>query len=186
QFQGSVYRYWRSEKQQGGKVNKEEISRPAFDFEQIGFRIGGPIIKNKLFFFMNYETENQPDPIQTLVAATPSNPFGQNNPNVARPTAAEMDAISQYLLNTYGYATGPYDNYSTEQKRTKIMARLDWNINTKHRMNIRYSQVEGSAPNAPSGSTSGSGFFFPSNGGRNNSANTHLFFRNSSYRQGAN
>ncbi len=186
QFQGSVYRYWRSEKQQGGKVNKEEISRPAFDFEQIGFRIGGPIIKNKLFFFMNYETENQPDPIQTLVAATPSNPFGQNNPNVARPTAAEMDAISQYLLNTYGYATGPYDNYSTEQKRTKIMARLDWNINTKHRMNIRYSQVEGSSPNAPSGSTSGSGFFFPSNGGRNNSANTHLFFRNSSYRQGAN
>lgn len=185
-FQGSVYRYWRSEKQQGKKVNKEEITRPVFDFEQIGARLGGPIIKNKLFFFLNYETENQPRSIQDLVAATPERPFGQNNPNVARPTRTEMDAISQYLLDTYGYATGPYDNYSTEVKRTKIMGRIDWNINQKHRLNIRYSQVEGSSPSPVSTSTSGSGFSFPSNGGRNSSANNHLFFKNSSYRQGAN
>jgi hypothetical protein len=186
QFQGSVYRYWRSEKQQGSKVNKEEVNRPAFDFEQIGARIGGPIIKNKLFFFLNYETENQPRQIQDLVAATPSMPFGQANPNVARPTAAEMDAISQYLRDTYGYETGPYDNYSTEIKRTKMLARIDWNISPKHRMNVRYSQVEGSSPSPTSTSTSGSGFSFPSNGGRNSSANNHLFFKNSSYRQGAN
>lgn len=96
-FSGSVYRYWRSEKQQGDKVGKTEFVRPAFDFEQIGVRVGGPIIKNKLFFFLNYETENQPKQVQNLIAATSSNPFSPSNPNVARPTSAEMDMMSQYL-----------------------------------------------------------------------------------------
>jgi hypothetical protein len=183
-FSGSVYRYWRSEKQQGDKVGKTEFVRPPFDFEQIGVRVGGPIIKNKLFFFLNYETENQPKQVQNLVAATSSNPFSPSNPNVARPTSAEMDMMSQYLASTYGYATGPYDNYNTEIKRTKIMGRIDWNINQKHRLNIRYSQVEGGDPNPVSTSTSGSGFSFPSGGGRQ--SNQMLWFKNTNYFQGAN
>lgn len=184
-FQGSVYRYWRSEKQQGKKVDKIEVNRPAFDFEQIGFRLGGPIIKNKVFFFINYETENQPNPIQTFVAATPERPYGSSNPNVARPTRTEMDAIRQYLITTYDYDPGEYDNYSTEVKRTKIMGRIDWNINQKNRFSVRYSQVEGSSPVPVSNSTSGSGGLVYANTA-NRTSNNALFFKNSSYRQGAN
>src|SRR5690606_23319435 len=114
-------------------------NRPAEEFKQKGARFGGPIIKNKLFFFVNYETEEQPKTVQSRVAATPGAPFG-SSPQVARPTRDQLDEISNYLRSTYGYETGPYDNYSTAITRKKIMGRIDWNINSKHRFNVRYSQ----------------------------------------------
>jgi outer membrane receptor protein involved in Fe transport len=182
-FSGSVYRYWRSEKQQGDKVGKVTFTRAPFEFEQWGFRVGGPIIKNKLFFFFNYETENQPRQISTRFAATSARPFGSSD-DVARPTASELDAISSYLATNYDYETGAYDNYSTEILRTKYMGRLDWNISKKHRLTLRYSQVEGGEPSPISTSTSGSGFSFPSGGGRQSIQ--HLWFKNTNYFQGAN
>src|SRR6187455_2380064 len=90
------------------------FTKPAFEFRQFGGRLGGPIIKNKLFFFVNYETDNQPKQIQSRFAATPGLPYGPQNPNVTRPLATELDAISSYLKTTYDYDTGPYDNYTTE------------------------------------------------------------------------
>ena len=64
------------------------------------------------------------------------------------------------------------------------MMRLDWNINSKHRFNIRYSQVEGGEPNGPSSSTTGAGFTYSTGLGRTN--NNSLWFKNSNYFQGAN
>lgn len=182
-FSGSVYKYWRTEKQRGDKVDKTTFIRPLEEFDQYGARLGGPIIKNKLFFFLNYETEKQPKVIQTRSAATPTAPFGPSNPQVARPTAAELDMISQYLLTTYGYNTGPYDNYSTNIERTKIMARIDWNISNKHKFNVRYSQVEGGEPNPVSTSRSPLTGYTTGQGRTDNNA---LWFKNSNYYQGAN
>src|SRR5262245_14262933 len=88
QFQGSVYHYFRDQNQQGNQVNKTVFTKPNFEFKQYGGRIGGPIFKNKLFFFVNYESENQPKQIQTRFAATSSAPY-QSAPNIARPTAQE-------------------------------------------------------------------------------------------------
>lgn len=180
-FQGSVYRYWRSEKQQGDEVEGVKFTRPPFEFEQYGARIGGPIIKNKLFFFINYETENQPKQVQTRFASRPGAATGNN---IARPTAADLDSFSSYLFNKYGYVTGPYDNYTTEIERTKLLARIDWNISSKHRFNIRYNQVEGGEPNPPSTSTSGTGNSFGSGRGRTDI--NAMWYRNSNYFQGAN
>lgn len=182
-FSASAYRYFRSEKHQGDKVGKTTFVKAPFEFRQHGGRVSGPIVKDKLFFFLNYERENQPKQIQSFVAATAAAPFG-SSPNVARPTRGELDAISQYLLQTYGYVTGPYDNYSTEIKRVKIMGRIDWNIAQGHKFNIRYSQVEGGEPQPPSTSTTGSGYTFPTGQGRTN--NNALWFSNSQYFQGAN
>ena len=156
QFAGSVYKYFRNEKYRGDQVEKEKFIRPVEDFKQWGFRIGGPIIKNKLFFFLNYESEVQPKAIQTNFAATASAPYG-SSPNVARPTADSLNYISNYLLTNYGYITGPYDNYTPNIERKKYMARLDWNINNNHNLVLRYSQVEGGEPNPLSSSTGGSG-----------------------------
>ncbi len=183
QFQGSVYYYFRDQNQQGNQVNKTVFTKPPFEFKQYGGRIGGPIIKNKLFFFINYEKENQPKQIQSRFAATSSAPFG-SAPNIARPTADELTEISNYLRDTYGYETGPFDNYSTEIIRKKFVGRLDWNINNNHKFNMRYSQVEGGEPNPPSTSTSGTGNSFSTGAGRTDI--NALWFSNSQYLQGAN
>ncbi len=182
-FSGSVYTYFRNEKHRGDKVEKTTFIRPKEEYKQHGVRLGGPIIRNKLFFFFNYEKETQPKTIQTRFAATPGAPFGSSD-NIARPTADSLNAISQYLLNTYGYETGPYDNYTPNIERTKYMARLDWNINQRHRFNVRYSQVEGGEPNPPSTSTTGAGYTYPAGLTRTN--NNSLWFKNSNYFQGAN
>lgn len=182
-FSGSVYTYFRTEKQRGDKVEKTTFVRPPEEFNQYGFRISGPIIKNKLFFFFNYETEKQPKTIQTRAAATASAPFG-SSPNIARPTADSLNYISQYLLTNYGYVTGPFDNYTPNIERTKYMLRLDWNISARNKFNIRYSQVEGGEPNSPSSSTGGTGFNYPS--GLTRTGSNSLWFKNSNYFQGAN
>ena len=183
QFQGSVYHYFRDQNQQGNKVNKTVFTKPTFEFKQYGGRFGGPIIKNKLFFFINYEKDNQPKQIQTRFAGTSAAPFG-SSPNIARPTATELGDISSYLKTTYNYDTGPYDNYSTEIAREKFVARIDWNINSKHKFNMRYSQVEGGEPHSPSTSTTGTGNSFSTGAGRTDI--NALWFSNSQYLQGAN
>ena len=85
QFEGSVYYYFRDQNQQGNQVNKTVFTKPAFEFKQYGGRIGGPIIKNKLFFFVNYEKENQPKQIQSRFAGTSSAPFGTFPVNIPVP-----------------------------------------------------------------------------------------------------
>ena len=181
-FSGSVYQYFRNEHQQGDKVGKQKFIRTPFKFKQTGLRLGGPIIKNKLFFFFNYETENQPKQVQTFRAATVPGVFGGN---IARPTRDSLNYMSDYLLKTYGYETGPYEGYSTEIERTKFLGRIDWNITQRHKLTLRYSQVEGAEPNPPSASTSGSNFVNPP--GYTNRQNINaLYFKNSIYYQGAN
>ncbi len=180
---GSVYNYFRTEKQRGRRVENTYFDRPPEEFNQKGVRIGGPIIKNKLFFFINYETEKQPRSIQPNPAATAAAPYG-SSPNIKRPTADSLTYISNYLLNNYGYVTGPFDNYTPDIERKKIMARIDWNISNKHRLNLRYSQVEGGEPNGPSTSVGGLGTVAGSTATR--TAGTALHFKNSNYFQGAN
>jgi hypothetical protein len=181
-FSGSVYEYWRNEKQQGDRVGKVFFTRPVSSFKMKGFRIGGPIVKNKVFFFLNYETDNQPKAVQPRVAATSAAPFGSST-NVARPTADSLNIISNYLRSTYGYETGPFDNYSTQITHKKIMGRLDWNLGQRHHLSVRYSQVEGGTPNPPSTSTSGSNLTGVT--GNRNDINA-MWFSNSNYFQGAN
>ncbi len=182
-FSGSVYRYFRSERHRGKRVEKATFIRPVEEFRQYGVRFGGPIIKNKLFFFFNYETDKQPTSIQTRFAATAGAPFG-SSPQIARPTADSLNYIRQYLLTNYGYETGPFDNYTPNTERKKILGRIDWNINSKNRFNIRYSQVEGGRPSGISNSVTGTGL--QNTTGLSRTDNNSLWFKNSNYFQGEN
>jgi outer membrane receptor protein involved in Fe transport len=182
-FLGTAYTYWRNDNLQGDKTGKNTFVKQDLKFSQYGASLGGPIIKNKLFFFVNYETEKEISPGQSRFAATPSAPFGSAT-NIARPTRNELDAISEFLKTKYDYETGSYDNYSLERFNKKWLARLDWNINSKNRFNVRYSQVESRTPQNPSGSTGGLGSLTGTGGSR--TANNALFFKNSIYYQDAN
>ena len=143
-----------NEKFKGNKVgDATPFTKTPSSYQMEGVRLGGPIIKNKLFFFLNFETEKNKIPGPPRVAATPEAPADYTN-NIARPTAEDMDMMSQYLADTYGYVTGPYQGYSFESPAQKFLARIDWNINKNHKFNVRYSYMASKSPTSPSASVS--------------------------------
>lgn len=179
-FSGSAYTFWRSENQQGDKVGANDpFIKQNLQDNTYGFRLGGPIIKNKLFFFVNAERGKRIAPGQQQVAATAAVPTG---PNVSRPLDTQLDLISTFLKENYGYDTGPYQGYDFESDNTRFVARLDWNINSNHRFNIRYSSVESKAPSFMSSSQTGIGITYSPN----RTSNSALWFSNSNYFQEAN
>lgn len=182
-FSGSAYTFWRNQNQQGNKVGyNDEFDRQKLQDNTYGFRLGGPIIKNKLFFFVNVEKGKRITPGQNQLAATPSDPFG-SSPNISRPDTAFLNTVRRYLKTQYDYETGPYQGYDNESENTRFVARIDWNINNNHRFNVRYSQVESKSPAFMSGSRTPLQAY-PSGQGRTN--NNALWFQNSNYFQEAN
>ncbi len=183
-FSGSAYTFFRNQNMQGNKVGDATFTKQDLKVNTYGFRLGGPIVKNKLFFFVNAETGKTTTPGQERVVSTPDQPFGgANTPaNVVRPTAVELDQISSFLRETYGYETGPYTGYDFVSDNTRLVGRLDWNISTNHRFNVRYNQVESKRPSFLSNSRSPfSQFANTNNQGRQ--FNSALWFKNSNYYQ---
>lgn len=179
-FSGSAYTYFRTENQQGSSVGPNEILKQKLNDKTYGFRVGGPIIKNKLFFFVNAERQTTERPGQSRVANDGTNGTAGN---VARPTVARLDEIRNFVRNNYGYDVGEYQGYGFEFKRTNIVGRLDWNVSDKHKINVRYSQVESRDPSFVNG-TSASPANIPNGSGRNDV--NALAFSSANYYQEAN
>lgn len=165
-FSGSIYYFTRNEKTVGTKVGSEDFSTPTFVNNQYGMRLGGPIIKNKLFFFVSGEQERRTDPVGQFTAKSLSTEPG------ARLTATEMDAIRQFLIDTYGYDPGPYQGYDLLTESDKVTLRFDYNLSKNHKLTFRYNYLKSirDVPMSNSGSQ----------GGRQNSQNS-LPFRNGNY-----
>lgn len=181
EFSGTAFYTWRNEGMQGNYVGDYRVNKSPLDNKQFGFSLGGPIIKDKLFFFANIESNPVTEPGQNRVAATEENPFGSGS-DVVRPTAKFLDEVRGHLMNKYGYDPGDYQGYSFKSSNVKIFGRIDWNINDNHKLNIRYNQVESKSPSFLSTSVSGSGL--PNYSGANNRRSTNaLHFSNSNYYQ---
>jgi len=153
EFRASVYSFMQNEKYKGNQVGENTFDRSPASYNLLGMRLGGPIIKNKLFFFLSYERENEEVPGPSRVASTPTSPPDYPN-NIARPSESDLQMISDYLRETYGFETGPYQGYSFESPGQKFLARVDWNIAQNHKFNIRYSLMESKSPSDPSTSYS--------------------------------
>lgn len=175
EFFGSAFYTGRNDHMQGTRVRDKQVSFSEMSEKQYGVSLGGPIIKNKLFFFVNLEKNETVEPGPTKIASSPSNPIGSAS-NVARPSEEFMDMVSSYLRNTYGYETGPYQGYSNNSNQDKFFAKIDWNISNNHKINFRYNQVKGKSPSSLSNSFTGSGL-----SGLSRTGSNALHFANSNY-----
>ena len=153
-FKGTAYMYTTNAHLKGNKVSDYELTRLQSHSTTWGASFGGPIIKDKLFFFVNGEYQDN-------ISAGPSgtarvNASDEWNPStgtVHRPLQSDMDNMLQFLQTTYGYNPGRYQGYSLDTPSYKFLARIDWNINDNNKVNFRFSKSHDKDSNSPSNST---------------------------------
>ena len=155
-FKGTAYTYFQNQDSRGNRINGNDLGARAQESKTIyGVTLGGPIIKNKLFFFVNYEQTKQPGQVIKYRA----NAGGEaNTGNVSRTTLSDLAAVQKFMSDKYGYDTGSYTDFPADQSNRKILARIDWNIATGHRLALRYNQTNNVAWNAPNGNSSDTGY----------------------------
>ena len=152
-FKGSAYIYHQNENLRGDAIDREQITGArAKDMKTTyGFTLGGPILKDKLFFFVNGEMVKTP----TVVNRWRASEDGSYDANdyLSRTTLADMAAVSQHVRDTYGYDTGSWTDFPADESNYKVLARLDWNINDKHHLALRYNYTENNIWNNTNGSS---------------------------------
>jgi hypothetical protein len=144
-FKASIYTYQRPKSFTGSTVAGNDVTNAnARHSQNYGFRFGGPLIKNKLFFFVSGEYEKE---IIPGVSWNPSKDGVANaNLKISRTLEADMISVRNFLLSEYNYDPGKYRDFDPfMNKNTKILARLDWNIAKNHKFTIRYNDVIGTS-----------------------------------------
>jgi hypothetical protein len=184
-YSGSVYYLFRKPSLVGKQAGENTFDPGDFNYKNYGFRVGGPLPffnfgeggplftsgKNKLFFFFSYENENLTQPGTTFRANTGGQTVGGN---ITRVLASDLDNLSNYLRQNFGYETGPYQGYPNSTPAKKYLFRTDYNVNSTNRVSFRYIQLDSNTDVLLSNSSS-LGF-----GNRRTNLNA-LNFENSNY-----
>lgn len=190
EFRGTAYSYLRNYHLQGKKVADYELTAQETRYNTYGLSIGGPIIKNKLFFFLNAEYEDNVSPGPSyILRKDESDAFGTNN--VVRPTESDVQIMQNYLQNTYNYDPGRITNYPLSTPSFRLMGRVDWNINEANKLTVRFSTTSSKYSSSPSSSVSPltANAIYPGNSalsinaGQGRTSNYAMYFESSRYFQ---
>lgn len=138
ELHGSVFGFFRNQDLTGSKVAGTDIFKGKLSHTQAGFSIGGPIIKNKLFFFANAELERRDDLVSGFRANNGTETVGNG---VSRVLKSDLDAVSSALA-AIGYNTGGYENLIHATDNEKFIVKLDWNINQNHALTATYNALD--------------------------------------------
>jgi hypothetical protein len=145
EMRGTAYSFYRTDALQGNSVSGQPVvANPSLSYVQTGFSLGGPLMRNRLFFYFNAELERTSDPGSDFVACTTTCGAATQPLGVSRVRADTMNAIRQRMLTEYGYDTGPYQGYLNHTDNNKLLVRLDWNINANNNLTVRYNYLDAS------------------------------------------
>jgi hypothetical protein len=171
QFRGSFYHQMRDDSLVGTQAAANEFNPGTFEFRNTGGWVSGPMVRNKLFFFGNYENELESRPATTFRANAGGEPVAGS---VTRVLASELNALSAFLSSNFGYAPGAYQDYPGEIPGERILVKTDFNLSNNHKFTARYSQLDSETFQLVSNSSS-LGF------GNRRSRPEALNFQNSNY-----
>ena len=145
EFYGTAYGFFRNDDLTGGKIEGSDVFKTGLKQTQYGLSIGGPLVKNKLFFFFNYEN----DDLTELGTAGFVPNAGQGTLSESRVTAADFRTVDNLLRqvvigqdaqgNDIFYNPGRYEGFNFAQESEKGIIKLDWNINDKNRLAVIYN-----------------------------------------------
>ena len=127
----SIYGFARNQRLTGKSVDASRT--PATDFYryQTGARVGGAVVKDKVFFFLNAEIDRRSAPLGFDLGTSAS----QLNPVVAK-------TIADRASSKYGYDVGNYGSETLRTESSKIFGRLDFNLNANNQLTVRHNFID--------------------------------------------
>ena len=152
-FKGTAYTYFQNQNMRGNNIDGEDLGARAEESKNIyGATLGGPIIKNKLFFFGNVEYEMVPQQVIKW-RARGDNEEADPSGYISRTKASDLEKVANHLKSKYGYDPGSYTDFPADETNLKLLGRIDWNINDRNKLSLRYNYTKNTAWNAPNGSS---------------------------------
>ncbi len=149
-FYGTVYGFFRNDDLTGGKINGDDVFKTGLEQKQYGVSVGGPLVKDKLFFFMNFER----DELTSLGTEGFVPNTGTGAINESRVSQSDFELVDNLLRqvvvgqdaqgNDIFYNPGRFTGFNFDQESTKGIIKLDWNINDKNRLAIIYNFLNAS------------------------------------------
>ena len=156
-FKGTAYFYYTNENMHGNRVDGKQNSEPNPDEQKTwGFTLGGPILKDKLFFFANFERTNS-ESVPTFWRPDATGEGADSKTYTSRTLLSDMQMISQFVKDKYGYDTGSADSYPGGITNNKWLGRLDWNITNNHHLAVRFNHTNNSRYATPSATSRDAG-----------------------------
>ena len=167
EFEGTAY-YFLQNQSMVGKTNGTEADRLGlsertrvadFSRKTYGASLGGPIVKDKVFFFTNVEIQNDVTPIPFNIETYTNEPD--------RASVNDLNGLSSFLQNTYNYDPGSFGATSDDLEGLKFFGKIDINLNDNNKLTFRHQYTKAEQFNRSGGSSrtvnfSNNGIFFPS------------------------
>jgi hypothetical protein len=170
-FSGSFYHRFRNEDFVGTEAAGLPFNPGTFDYRNTGGWASGPIIKNRLFAFGNFEDGDETRPLTNFRANAGGEPAVGNTTRVL---ASDLNALTAFLSRNFQYETGPYENYPDETPERRFLLRNDFNLDSNNKISFRYNHLDSSTDVIVSSSSS-------LLRGRGANSINYLSFQNSNY-----
>ena len=141
EIKGTVYTFLRNESMIGSKVDGIDAPNLNYNSNIYGLSVGGPLVKNKLFFFVNAEGVRRNELAHGFVALKDD---GSNagEPSTTSVLESDIQAVQDHYKTQWGYDPGAYQGYTHETFNNKFLAKIDWNISDKHSLMVRYNFLD--------------------------------------------
>ncbi|GAB4425460.1 MAG: carboxypeptidase regulatory-like domain-containing protein [Bacteroidia bacterium] len=136
----SAYFLVRNQNFLGDSARGAFVPRGDFLYYQTGLRVGGPIIKDKLFFFVSGEIERNSSPATTFRPREAGEQPSASDA-ISRVLRTDLEEMTRFLDERFGYETGPYNDYNLNITADKLLVRFDYNIDQNNKFSLRYNYL---------------------------------------------
>ena len=150
-FSGTLAYGKRNQDYVGTSAGSNTFNPGTFDYNRFAVSLGGPIIKNKLFFYVNFDMDKNTAP-GTYYTANPGGATATGN--MTRVLASDLDALSTFLTTKFNYNPGTYQGYNFETPGKRYLAKLDYNLDQNNKLVFRYNRLDSQTPVLESNSSS--------------------------------
>lgn len=178
-FKGTAYIYYDNENMHGNRVANQDLGERGTNRNTTyGFTLGGPILKDKLFFFANAEYSFVPTVVNRWRASEDGVADATNY--ISRTKLSDMERVRNFLIDNYNYDPGSYTDFPGNEDNLKLLGRIDWNITNDHHLAVRYNYTKNTAWNPTNGNSSDTGYRLRN---MNRFSQYSMAFSNSLYQQ---